>query len=187
MLKKNIVIVGDGPVTLEQIAAVARAGAKVRLSSKKDFVRRMKRSQEMLKKALAAGVAVYGVNTGYGRSCGKRISSSEVLKKIANPLPFHGCGTGEPLGIEETRAAMLCRMLSLAGGYSGVSIPLLQQLEFFLNSGITPVVPCEGSVGASGDLTPLSYIAACLAGERDVFFQGRRMAALQALKKLSRK
>lgn len=186
MLKKNIVIVGEGPVSLEQIVSVARGKAKVQLSSKKDFTGRMKRSQAMLKKSLQDGVAIYGVNTGYGRSCGKRIPSHDGLKKIANPLPFHGCGTGEPIGIPETRAAMLCRMISLASGYSGVSIRLLQQLEFFLNSGITPIVPCEGSVGASGDLTPLSYIAACLAGERDVFFQSRRMTSLQALKKLKR-
>ena len=87
-------------------------------------------------------------------------------------MRFHGCGTGEPLGIEETRAAMLCRLLCLARGYSGVSFALLEQLAAFLNLGITPVVPSEGSVGASGDLTPLSYILAALAGEREVFYRG---------------
>jgi len=183
MIKKNIVIVGQGPVTCEQIVAVARGQAEVKLSSQKTFRDRMQRSQAMLRRALKNGDAVYGVNTGFGKACGKRMQADTALKKIANPLPFHGCGTGEPIGIEETRAAMLCRMLCLATGYSGVSVALLRQLEAFLNLGITPVVPCQGSVGASGDLTPMSYIAACLAGERNVFYAGRRMSARQALKK----
>ncbi len=87
-------------------------------------------------------------------------------------MRFHGCGTGEPLGGEETRAAMFCRLLCLARGYSGVSFPLLEQLTAFLNLGITPVIPSEGSVGASGDLTPLSYLLAALAGEREVILPG---------------
>ena len=184
MAKKSIVIVGQGLVTCEQIVAVARGQAQVKLSTQKAFRARMQQSQAMLRRALKNGDAVYGVNTGFGKACGKRMQSDAGLQKIANPLPFHGCGTGEPIGIEETRAAMLCRMLCLATGYSGVSVALLRQLETFLNLGITPVVPCQGSVGASGDLTPMSYIAACLAGERDVFYKGRRMSARQALKKV---
>jgi len=183
MIKKNVVIVGQGSVSGGQIVAVAREQAQVKLSAKKTFRDRMQRSQAMLHRALKNGDAVYGVNTGFGKACGKRMQADAALQKIANPLPFHGCGTGEPIGIAETRAAMLCRMLCLASGYSGVSVALLRQLEAFLNLGITPVVPCQGSVGASGDLTPMSYIAACLAGGRDVFYKGRRMSARQALKK----
>jgi histidine ammonia-lyase len=67
-------------------------------------------------------------------------------------MRFHGCGTGEPLGGDETRAAMLCRLLCLSRGYSGVSFPLLEQLTAFLNLGIIPVIPSEGSVGASGGI-----------------------------------
>jgi len=183
MIKKNSVIVGQGPVSCEQIVAVARGQEQVRLSAQKTFLARMNRSRSMLQKSLREDVAVYGVNTGFGKACGKRLQADAALQKTASPLPFHGCGTGEPIGIEETRAAMLCRMLCLATGYSGVSVGLLRQLAAFLNLGITPVVPCQGSVGASGDLTPMSYIAACLAGERDVFYKGRRMRALAALKK----
>ena len=129
------------------------------------------------------GIPVYGVTTGYGKSCGKRMPLDIALKNGANILTFHGCGTGEPIGIEETRATMLCRIICLAKGYSGVSIALLQQLADFLNHGITPVVPCEGSVGASGDLTPMSYIGACLAGERDVIYRDKVMPAAKAMKK----
>lgn len=133
--------------------------------------------------ALRKGVPVYGVTTGYGKSCGKRMPMEVALKNGVNILHFHGCGTGEPIGIEETRAAMLCRIICLARGFSGVSVALLEALAAFLNHGITPVVPCEGSVGASGDLTPMSYIGACLMGEREVFYRGELTSTAKALKK----
>ena len=181
MKKADAVIVGEGPVTLERIVAVAQGRAVVRVSNDEGFLKRMGRTQAILRGAVKGDVAVYGVNTGFGKSCGKRITTQTGAGAIVNPLAFHGCGTGEPLGIAETRAAMLCRMLCLATGYSGVSVELLEQLAAFLNLGVTPVVPAEGSVGASGDLTPMSYIAACLAGDREVFFRGRRMPAAKAL------
>jgi len=183
MQKNNVIIVGQGLLSCEQIQLVAQGRAHVALSTQKLFRARMARSQVFLQRALKRGDAVYGVNTGFGKSCGKRLPKDAALRTTANPLPFHGCGTGEPIGIEETRAAMLCRMLCLATGYSGVSVALLQQLADMLNKGVTPVVPGEGSVGASGDLTPMSYVAACMAGEREAFYKGRRMSARLALKK----
>jgi histidine ammonia-lyase len=177
------VVIGEGPVFLAGIVAVARRGVPVRLSESADFRERMERSRGLMYAAIEADIPVYGVTTGYGKSCGNRLRKSSFLKEGANLMRFHGCGTGAPLGTEETRAAMLCRMLCLARGYSGVSIPLLEHLAAFLNAGITPVVPCEGSVGASGDLTPLSYILAALAGEREVFYGGERMPAGRALRK----
>ena len=137
----------------------------------------------MLMESMRKGIPVYGVTTGYGKSCGKRMPLDIALKNGVNIFRFHGCGTGDPIGIEETRAAMLCRIICLARGYSGVSVALLQHLADFLNCGITPVVPCEGSVGASGDLTPMSYIGACLMGEREVFYRDEIMPAAKALKK----
>jgi len=143
----------------------------------------MGETRKILMEAMRKGIPVYGVTTGYGKSCGKRMPPDIAMKNSVNIFTFHGCGTGDPIGIEETRAAMLCRIICLAKGYSGVSIALLQHLADFLNCGITPVVPCEGSVGASGDLTPMSYIGACLAGEREVIFQGKVMPATKALKR----
>lgn len=181
VLKRDIVIVGKGSVSLDRIIAVARGRIRVELSAEREFIDRIERTQSMLAGALENGVPVYGVNTGYGKSCGKRISAKTAAESVMSPITFHGCGTGDPIGIEETRAAMLCRLISLSTGYSGVSRELLEQIESFLNRGITPVVPAEGSVGASGDLTPLSYIAAALAGQREVFYRGRRMLADKAL------
>jgi histidine ammonia-lyase len=177
------VIIGQGPLTLEQMVAVARGNAQVKLSRKHSFTERICRSESMLYAAIHDGTPIYGVNTGYGKSCGKRLTQDQVFKhRKDNLIRFHGCGTGEHIGIPATRAAMLCRLLCLSGGYSGVSLGLLKQLAAFINHGITPIVPCEGSVGASGDLTPMSYVAAALTGEREVFYRGRRMPTAKALK-----
>jgi len=177
------VVIGEGPVGLEGIVAVARRGAPVRISGSAEFRDRMERSRKVMFAAIEADVPVYGVTTGYGKNCGTRLQKSFVLTENASLMRFHGCGTGEPLGLEETRAAMLCRLLCLSRGYSGVSCSLMEYLAALLNAGITPVVPCEGSVGASGDLTPLSYILAVLAGEREAFYGGKRLSAAKALKK----
>lgn len=179
---RNTIIAGNGEISLSQILAVARNEASVAIGTDRRFVGRMERSSRALREAMEKYVPVYGVTTGYGKSCGKRMPMEVAMRNGENLLRFHGCGTGEPIGIEEVRAAMLCRILCLARGYSGVSVELLEQMAAFLNNGITPVVPSEGSVGASGDLTPMSYIAACLAGEREVYYRGERMPAARAMK-----
>jgi len=180
---KNILMIDGRHVGFDDMIAVARYGVPVQISQSASFLKAMRRSQNILTDALRKGIPVYGVTTGYGKSCGKRMPMDVAIQNAVNILRFHGCGTGEPIGIEETRAAMLCRMICLARGYSGVSVALLRQLADFLNHGITPIVPGEGSVGASGDLTPMSYIGACLAGEREVFYEGKIMPALKAMKK----
>lgn len=177
------VLIDGSTVALDGIVAVARRGVPVRLSDAPPFRGRIERSRRLLLEAIRADIPVYGVTTGYGKSCGNRLKKAAVLGNGGNMMRFHGCGTGTPLGIEETRAAMLCRLLCLARGYSGVSFALLEQVAAFLNLGLTPVVPSEGSVGASGDLTPLSYILAALAGEREVVYDGKRLPARRALTK----
>jgi histidine ammonia-lyase len=180
---KAAVVIDSGNISINDIIAVARDGLRVEISKNGRFLKRMEKTQKMLMQAMRNGVAIYGVTTGYGRSCGRRMPIDIAMKNGTNIFRFHGCGTGEPIGIEETRAAMLCRIICLAQGYSGASVGLLKQMADFLNKGITPVVPCEGSVGASGDLTPMSYIGACLAGEREVFYEGEIMPASKAMKK----
>jgi histidine ammonia-lyase len=180
---KAAVVIDGGHVSIDDIIAVARDGVFVEISKNSRFLKQIETTQKMLMEAMHKGVAVYGVTTGYGRSCGRRMPMDIAMKNGTNIFRFHGCGTGEPIGIEETRAAMLCRIICLARGYSGVSVGLLKQMADFLNKRITPVVPCEGSVGASGDLTPMSYIGAALAGEREVFYRDEKMSAAKAMKK----
>ena len=179
---RKVIIIDHNDLTLDQFLAVSRDFVPVRMTADGLFRKKIERSEELLKQAIDEEVPIYGVSTGYGKSCGIRLTKDQVLEHSgASPIRFHGCGTGEPLSIEAVRAAMLCRLVCLSRGYSGVRLDLLHQLEAFLNRGITPVVPAEGSVGASGDLTPMSYVAATLSGEREVFYQGQRMPAAVAL------
>ncbi len=179
--ENNTVVIGNETVTIDEIIRVARGKARVAVSSEKSFVERIENSQKNLMAAIEQNIPVYGVNTGFGKSCGKRIPGNFSVENGINLFRFHGCGTGEPLGIAETRSAIVCRMVSFARGYSGVSMELMASMASLLNEGITPVVPAEGSVGASGDLTPMSYIAAVLTGEREAFFMGKMMPAAEAL------
>jgi histidine ammonia-lyase len=179
--KNTEITIGDHDLTIQQIIDVALGKFTIRLSADPSFKKKIERSRTMLITALENSVPVYGVNTGYGKSCGKRMDKDTALKNSLNIIKFHGCGTGDHVGIPETRAAMLTRVLCFSRGYSGVTPELLRQLVEFINRGITPVVPCEGSVGASGDLTPMSYVAQALMGEGEVFFTGKRMPARDAL------
>lgn len=179
----GVVTIDNREVTLREIVEVARGRAKVVISGSRDFIDQMEHSRRMLADALRNNIPVYGVTTGYGKSCSKRLPLDNAAENGDNLLLFHGCGTGNPLSEYNTRSAMMCRIISHSKGYSGVSVKLLEQMAAFLNNGIRPVVPCEGSVGASGDLTPMSYIASALAGKRDVIYQNRQMPAMKALEK----
>jgi len=180
-LQDQEVVVGSEPVSVAQIVGVARDDCRVRLSSDEGFGESVRRSREHLRRTLEAGTPIYGVTTGFGGSCGNRVHAARTRQLGRNLLEYHGCGSGEPLSVPQVRAAMFCRLVGLSRGYSGVSWELLEQLVAFLNARITPVVPSRGSVGASGDLTPMSYVAACLAGDREVFFDGVRLPTSDAL------
>ncbi len=126
---------------------------------------------------------VYGVTTGYGDSCNIKVPRELIDQLPLHLVRFHGCGLGRYFNEQQTRAIMAVRLASLKRGYSGVRPLLLEKIIELLNHNILPRIPEEGSVGASGDLTPLSYLAAAIVGEREVFFDGKIMLAKQALKK----
>ncbi len=123
------------------------------------------------------------MTTGYGDSCTVIVPPSLVAELPAQLYTYHGCGLGAYLSPAQTRAVLATRLASLAQGYSGVSIALLEQLTALLQHDILPLIPSEGSVGASGDLTPLSYVAAVMCGEREVMFGGERIPAQRALER----
>lgn len=136
------------------------------LSGDPAFRARVAASVAFLNELLEEGAEVYGVNTGYGDSCTTTIPPALLEELPAHLVRYHGCGTGRFLEPEETLAVLLARLNSLAQGYSAVRPELLEALAALINHCILPRIPAEGSVGASGDLTPLSYIAAVLMGER---------------------
>ncbi len=169
--------IGGRRLRIEDVLQVARDNAVVVLSSAPEFARRIRSGAAFLERLLADDGVVYGVNTGYGDSCTIRVPPELVAELPLHLTRFHGCGMGEYLDDEATLAVLVCRLNSLAQGYSGVRWELLEQLAALIEHRVLPFIPGEGSVGASGDLTPLSYVAAALIGERDVRHAGTRRKA----------
>ncbi|GAB3092142.1 aromatic amino acid lyase [Aestuariicella hydrocarbonica] len=160
------------PLTIEDIVAIALQQQPVQLSQAAEFQQRIAEGSDFLDKLLVEDGEIYGVTTGYGDSCTVTIPSHLVPDLPKHLYTFHGCGLGAMLSPTMVRAVLAARLSSLCQGFSGVSPQLLLQFERLLQHDIMPVIPEEGSVGASGDLTPLSYVAAVLCGEREVYYQG---------------
>ncbi|WP_076415233.1 histidine ammonia-lyase [Shewanella sp. UCD-KL12] len=179
-----IVHFGHRALSLEDVVAVAK-GAKAKLKDSSEYQSYIQKGATFIDSLLNEEGVVYGVTTGYGDSCTVTVGLDLVHELPLHLSRFHGCGLGELLSPEQSRAVMACRLSSLSVGKSGVSYELLQRIETLLNLNIIPVIPEEGSVGASGDLTPLSYLAAVLVGERDVIYQGQRRATADVYAELN--
>ena len=169
----QVLVVGEKPLSIEEVVAVARQEIQVALPSSNEWRSLIQRGADFLDQLLKDEGVIYGVTTGYGDSCLVEIPPHQVNELPLQLSRFHGCGLGQNLDLITARAVVVTRLCSLARGYSGVSLTLLERLAWMLNENVIPVIPSEGSVGASGDLTPLSYIAGALVGERDVYYQGQ--------------
>jgi histidine ammonia-lyase len=138
-------------------------------------------SADLVQQAAAGDAAVYGVNTGFGKLANQRIGHDDLATLQLNLLRSHAVGVGEPLAPEVVRLILLLKAASLARGYSGVREAVVDALLALYNRGLTPVIPCQGSVGASGDLAPLAHLCLPLIGEGELLLDGVRMPALAAL------
>ncbi len=175
---KQLIINGGG-VNVEDIIRVARLGLPVSISS--EALQSVERSRVMLEKLVDNNAVVYGITTGFGRFSDVNISREDAIELQKNLIASHAAAVGEPLPEEVVRAALLLRLNALARGYSGVRPLLVKQLVDLLNTGITPVIPEQGSLGASGDLAPLSHLALVLSGQGEAFYKGKRMSGAEAL------
>ena len=175
-------VLGASRLTIEGVVAVALGGRTVALSDDPAFVARVRASCAFLEALLRDGEEVYGVNTGYGDSCTVTMPVDLLGELPRNLTRYHGCGLGRFLAPEETLAVLMARLNGLAQGYSAVRFELLEALAALINHRVLPRIPAEGSVGASGDLTPLSYVAAVLMGEREVLHEAGARPALEALR-----
>jgi histidine ammonia-lyase len=175
------VIIGE-PLSLSDLVSVARARRRVAFS---DAARgRVVASRQAIERIVAEGdrgPAVYGVNTGFGALAETRIPEASIRDLQRNLVRSHACGVGPDLGVPEVRAMMLLRAQVVALGYSGVRAEVVDLLVGMLNAGITPRVPSQGSVGASGDLAPLAHLALALIGEGEVVVGGGHVPSGQAL------
>jgi histidine ammonia-lyase len=180
------VYVDGETLTLEDVAAVARGGARVELSAAPAVRGRIEATWQLNHDLMDEGVPVYGVTTGVGASVGHQIAADRAALMQKYLIRLNGCGTGPTLPPDYARAVVLVRANCFAKGHSAVRPLLIERLHDLLNHDYVPVIPEQGSVGASGDLIPGSYIGAALLGERTVTHVGAVMpssAAWEALGK----
>jgi len=176
--KEILTINGEG-FKCADVARVARQ--KVPVSICPEALERIRRSRAMLEELVDREAVVYGITTGFGRFSDVTISRDDAIQLQKNLIASHAAAVGDPLPEDVVRAALLLRLNALARGYSGVRPLLVKQLIEVLNRGVVPVIPEQGSLGASGDLAPLSHLALVLTGEGEAFYRGRRMAGSEAL------
>jgi len=180
MGKANIELDGE-TLTIEQVISVARNRTQVTLSSKAKA--KVEAAAKLIQQWADSGAVIYGVTTGFGPFSEVIISSDKARDIQRNLLISHAAGVGSPLPVEVVRATMLLRANTLAKGFSGIQLTTLQLLLDLLNKRVHPVIPEKGSVGASGDLAPLSHMALVLIGEGQAEFNGEILPGAKALER----
>src|ERR1700686_4050681 len=175
------VILTGNDLSFEQLRAVALQHESVSLDP--SAIERMKASRAGVDKLVASGATAYGINTGFGKLASVRISPKQVAQLQVNLVRSHACGVGEPLSESETRAMMLLRANALAKGLSGIRPHVVDTLCKMLNAKVHPLIPSQGSVGASGDLAPLAHLAQVVIGEGFAQYQGSVITGAEALRR----
>src|SRR6476646_2381598 len=166
-------------LTIEDVYRVAAAGQRVQLHP--DAAKKMSRSRGVIETIIREGRAVYGVSTGFGKLSDVHVGHDQITPLQHNLVRSHASGIGEPFTEEEVRALMLLRANVLAKGLSGARPVVAERLCDLLNHHVYPVIPCRGSVGASGDLAPLAHLALVLMGEGEVFSASTKITGREAL------
>ena len=185
----NLVVLGE-PLTIQDVVRVARENFKVALA---DSAReKIAASRAWVEKIVERGQPItYGINTGFGVFANVHVSAEQARDLMRKLITSHAVGVGEPLPEEVVRAAMLIRANTLAQGFSGVRVEIVETLIEMLNRGVHPIIPAKGSVGASGDLAPLSHLALVLSTDENNFesesgeaiFQGERISGKIAMQR----
>jgi histidine ammonia-lyase len=173
------VVLNGKSLTIEKVVAVARKGEKVELDSAAE--ERIIRCRKMVENKIAQGETMYGINTGIGEFSETKLTGDEILSFQKYLIYNHSAGIGKPAPLEHVRGAMLGRANVHCNGHSAVRLEMTRMLVSMLNRGVTPVVCEKGSVGASGDLAPMSMIALVIMGEGEAFYEGVRYPGKEAL------
>ncbi|WP_099354334.1 histidine ammonia-lyase [Fredinandcohnia onubensis] len=163
-----------------EIEQIANRNAKVEIAEKS--LEKVIASRSRIEKQINDGKVIYGVNTGFGKLSDIEIKKSDIEKLQLNLLRADAVGVGEPLPTEVVRAIMTLRSNALIKGFSGIRVDTLNLLINMINKGVHPVIPCKGSVGASGDLAPLAHMAIVLIGEGKAEYEGKVYPGAEALK-----
>ncbi len=168
-------------ISLEEITKAKT----IKISEDKEFIKYINHTHDFMINTIKEGKPIYGITTGYGDSGKNYVNYEDAAKLQTNLFRFHGCGIGKNLSYKVCKYAIICRTISLSKARSGISVNLLHRLQMLIEKDIIPVIPSQGSVGASGDLTPLSYIAAVIAGEREVYYKGEIKDVMEVYKQLN--
>ncbi len=172
-------VLRPGALTLDDIQAIHAGGVQVSIDKSADPA--IAAGAAVVRRAAEGEAAVYGVNTGFGKLASTRISRDDLATLQCNLIRSHSVGVGEPLSPEVVRLMLALKAASLARGHSGVRPVVIDTLVAACNAGLVPYVPAQGSVGASGDLAPLSHMTLALMGEGEMLVDGKRVSALPAL------
>ena len=173
------IIIGETAITLEHARAALAGPITVSLSPKARGL--IAKSAETVARLLKTGDAIYGVNTGFGKLAKTRIAAEDLSKLQINIVRSHAAGVGAPLDENVVRLIMLLKINALSQGASGISLAAMETLVALLNADVLPVVPGQGSVGASGDLAPLAHLSLVLIGEGEVLHKGKRLSGAKGL------
>ncbi len=171
-----------GEASLHQLEAIWRGADPVQLHP--DARPRIEAAAALVQQAAQGGEAVYGVNTGFGKLASVKIAAGDTAKLQRNLILSHCCGVGEWLDPATTRLMMALKLLSLGRGASGVAWRTAALIEAMLAKDVLPIIPVQGSVGASGDLAPLAHMAAVMIGEGEALLDGERMPGAAALQRV---
>ncbi len=177
----NKVIIRGFGLTLEDVINVARNNFKVELAP--EAIERVNASREIVDRFVNEGKVVYGITTGFGKFSDTVITKEDTAALQRNLIISHACGVGKPFDIATVRAIMLLRINNLLKGYSGIRLSTLETLLAMLNEGVHPVIPEKGSLGASGDLAPLSHMVLVMLGEGDAWDGDNIVPGAEAMKK----
>lgn len=177
---KEIIITGNH-LTLQDVAAVCREGAKVTLAE--EARQKVLASRAVVDSLVEREAVVYGITTGFGKFSDVTISNDECKLLQRNLIITHAVGAGEPFSEDIARGMMLLRVNNLAKGFSGVRLSTVETLIAMLNKGVTPIIPQKGSLGASGDLAPLSHMVLPMLGMGEAMFEGVRYSGAEAMER----
>lgn len=174
----KIFISGDG-LTLEQLVQVVRYETPVELSE--EAKKRIQKSRDLVDKFVDEKRVIYGITTGFGKFAEVKISEDETKALQKNLIMSHSCGVGNPLSKDIARAVMLLRANALSKGFSGIRLETVETIIAMLNKGVTPIIPEKGSLGASGDLAPLSHMVQPMLGLGNCYYKGEVRSSKEAM------
>ncbi|MFZ7101165.1 MAG: histidine ammonia-lyase [Peptococcaceae bacterium] len=175
----DCLILDGNSLTMEDVVSVTRYGKEVMIA--RDGLQNMERSRTLVEELLKQGQVVYGVTTGFGKFSTVQIPEKDTETLQENLIISHAVGVGDPLPEEVVRGVMLLRANALVKGFSGIRPEVVKTLVAMLNKRIHPVIPAQGSLGASGDLAPLAHMVLVLLGRGEAFYQGKIISGAKAL------